>query len=151
MSRASCRRSLSVSGGERHTVVAANVSRQATFFEKALKHNKNKSVVFPSGGKRFTSEQKPAGVIGDGQRIAVLTIPQRELAFVIGAPELMGRCPKDKGVPCARRRTRPRPWRSSTAWMVLLAGIGTPENRRIKRSRILRAPQLACSCFAFRM
>src|SRR5215471_15622441 len=29
--------------------------------------------------------------------------------------------------------------------MVLLAGMGMPENLRIKRSRILRAPQLGCS------
>src|SRR6202022_4120064 len=67
----------------------------------------------------------------------------------------LGRWPKERGVPCARRRTRPRrstrPWRSSTAWMVLFAGILIPENLRIRRSRILRAPQLACSCFTFRM
>jgi sRNA-binding carbon storage regulator CsrA len=30
-------------------------------------------------------------VIGDGQRITVLTIAQQELAFVIGAPELVGK------------------------------------------------------------
>ena len=42
-----------------------------------------------------------------------------------------------------------RPWRSSTAWIVLLAGIGIPENLRSKRSRIFRAPQLACSRFTF--
>jgi hypothetical protein len=66
-----------------------------------------------------------------------------------------GCCPRDNGVPCARRRTRPRrstsPWRSSTAWMVLLAGIGIPENLRMRRSRILRAPQLMCSRFTCKM
>src|SRR6266403_57307 len=41
--------------------------------------------------------------------------------------------------------------RSSTAWRVILAGMGMPENLRIRRSRILRAPQLACSRFTFRM
>jgi hypothetical protein len=33
-----------------------------------------------------------------------------------------------------------QPWRSSTAGRVLLAGTGIPENLRIRRSRILRAP-----------
>ena len=33
----------------------------------------------------------------------------------------------------------------------LLAGMGIPENRRSKRSRTLRAPQLGCSCFTFKM
>src|SRR5580693_806844 len=35
--------------------------------------------------------------------------------------------------------------------MVLLAGIGTPKNLRIRRSRIFRAPQLGCSCFTFKI
>src|SRR5882762_3873558 len=94
-------------------------------------------------------------MVGDRQRIAVLTIGEQELALVIGAPNSLGRWPTDRAVPWARRRTRPRrstrPWRSSTAWMVLLAGIGIPENLRRRRSRILRAPQLACSRFTFRM
>ena len=63
--------------------------------------------------------------------------------------------PKDKAVPCARRRWRPRrstrPSGSSTTWMVLLAGILIPENRRVRRSRILRAPQLVYSRLMFRM
>jgi len=29
-------------------------------------------------------------MIGDGQRVAVLTIAQQELAFVIGAPQFIG-------------------------------------------------------------
>jgi len=33
--------------------------------------------------------------------------------------------------------------------MVLLAGMGIPENRRMSRSRILRAPHVACSRFTF--
>src|SRR5256885_10504812 len=39
-----------------------------------------------------------------------------------------------------------RPWRSRTAWMVLLAGTRTsPESRRTRSSRILRAPQWGLS------
>src|SRR5207253_1378630 len=58
-----------------------------TVFER-LKHSE--SVVFPGRRKGFTGEQKPAGVVGDGQRIAVMMTPQQKLAFVIGAPQLIG-------------------------------------------------------------
>jgi hypothetical protein len=49
-------------------------------------------------------------------------------------------------VPRARWRGSPprltRPWRSRTAWMVLLAGtLTSPSSRRTRSSRILRAPQ----------
>ena len=71
-----------------HAVVAADVGGQATLLEKPLKHGE--SVVFSGGRKRFAGEQKTAGMIGDGQRITVLAIAQQELAFVIGAPELIG-------------------------------------------------------------
>src|SRR5260370_42122594 len=119
---------------------------------KPFKHGK--SVVFFGARKRLTGEEITAGMIGDGQWIAVLMIPQQELALVIGAPQFI--CwPKDKAVPGARRRKRARrstrPWRSSTAWIVLLAGILIPENLRIRRSRILRAPQLVCSRLTFRI
>src|SRR6266536_3284339 len=60
----------------------------AALLKKPLKHSE--SVVFPGRRKGFTGEQKPAGVVGDGQRIAVLMIPQQKLAFVIGAPQLIG-------------------------------------------------------------
>src|SRR6478672_4689743 len=131
-------------GSEGHAVVTADVGGQAALLKKPLKHSE--SVIFPGRGKRFTSKQKTAGVISDGERITVLAIGKQELALVIGTPELIGPLSQRQGVPWARRRTRPRrstrPWRSSTAWMVLLAGIGIPENLRSKRSRILRAPQL---------
>jgi hypothetical protein len=64
-------------------IVAADVSRQATFLKQPLKDGE--SVVFPGGRKRFASEQKATGVIGDGKGITVLAIAQQELAFVIGA------------------------------------------------------------------
>src|SRR4030095_6134113 len=102
-------------GSKGHAVVAANVGGQAALLKKPLKYGE--SVVFPGRRKRLTTEESS-----------------------------LGRCPRDNEVPCARRRTRPRrstrPWRSSTACTVLLAGMGMPENLRIKRSRILRAPQL---------
>ena len=69
-------------------MVAADVSRQATFLKKPLKDGE--SIVFPGGRERLASEQKATGVIGDGERITVLAIAQQELAFVIGAPQFIG-------------------------------------------------------------
>jgi hypothetical protein len=81
-----------VSRSEGDAVVAADVGRQSTLLKKPLKHRE--SVVFSGRGKRFTSEQKTAGVIGDCERIAVLAIAQQELAFVIRTPELIGALPQ---------------------------------------------------------
>ena len=75
-------------GSEGHAVIAADVGRQAAFLKKPLKYGE--SIVFASGGKSLASQQKTAGVIGDGQRIAVLTIAEPELALVIGAPQFIG-------------------------------------------------------------
>ena len=64
----------SVRGSEGHTVVAADVGGQATLLKKPLKHGE--SEVFSGRRKRFTGEEKTAGVIGDGERITVLAIAQ---------------------------------------------------------------------------
>jgi len=40
-------------------------------------------------------------MVGDRQRIAVLTIGEQELALVIGAPHSLGRWPTDRAVPWA--------------------------------------------------
>jgi hypothetical protein len=62
-----------VSGSEGNTVIAANVGGQATLLKKSFKHSE--SVVFLGGREGFTGEEKPAGVVGDRQRIAVLVVP----------------------------------------------------------------------------
>ncbi len=62
----------SVRGSERHTVIAADVGGQAALFKKPLKYGE--SVVFPGRRKRLTREEKAAGVVGDGERVAVLVI-----------------------------------------------------------------------------
>ena len=77
-----------VGGSEGHTVVTADVARQATLLKKPLKHGE--SVVFFGGGKSLTGKKKTAGMVGDRQRITILTISEQELPFVIGAPELVG-------------------------------------------------------------
>ena len=75
-------------GSERHAIIAADVGGQAALFEKPFKHSK--SVVFFGGGKSLTTEKKTAGMVGDRQRITILTISQQELTFIVSAPELIG-------------------------------------------------------------
>ena len=62
-------------GSEGHAVIAADVGRQAALLKKPLKHGK--SVLFFGGRKGLTGEEITAGMIGDRQRIAVLTIPSK--------------------------------------------------------------------------
>src|ERR1700758_3723435 len=59
---------------------------------RSLKSRSNtvKSVVFTGRRKSLTGEEKTAGMVGDRQRIAVLTIGEQELALVIGAPQFIG-------------------------------------------------------------
>ena len=78
----------SVGRSKRNTVIAAAVRRQAAFFKKPFKYGKSK--VFPRRRKHFATEQVAAGMIGDRQRITILAVAQQKLAFVIGAPELVG-------------------------------------------------------------
>jgi hypothetical protein len=77
-----------MSRSEGHAVVAAHVGRQAALLKKPLKYSK--SVVFSGGRKGFTSKKKTAGVVGNSQRIAILVVAQQELAFIVGAPQLVG-------------------------------------------------------------
>src|SRR6516225_4740756 len=63
-----------VGGGKGHTVIAADVGRQAALLKKPFKHSE--SIVFFSGRERLASQQISAGMIGDRQRVAVLMISQ---------------------------------------------------------------------------
>src|SRR5215467_7127456 len=60
--------------------------------KKPLKYSE--SVVFSSGRKSLTGAKKTAGMIGDRERIAILTISQQELALVISAPQFVGALPQ---------------------------------------------------------
>ena len=73
---------------EGHAVVAADVGGQAALSKKPLQYRE--SVHFSGRRKRLAGQQKAAGVVGDGERIPILAIAQQELAFVVGAPELIG-------------------------------------------------------------
>ena len=75
-------------GSERHAIITTDVGGQAALAKKPFKHRK--SVVFFGGRKSLTGQKKTAGMVGDRQRITILTISEQELPFVIGAPELVG-------------------------------------------------------------
>lgn len=47
-------------------------------------------IIFPGGRESLASEEITAGVVGDGERMAVLTIAEQELPLVIGAPQFVG-------------------------------------------------------------
>jgi hypothetical protein len=76
-----------VGRSEGNAVIAADFERQTALLKKPLKHDK--SIVLLGGGKNLAAQKKTACRIGDGQRVAVLMIPQQELALVIGAPQFM--------------------------------------------------------------
>src|ERR1700674_3023456 len=78
-----------VGGSEGNAVITADIGRQTALLKKPLQHSKG--IVFPGGRKSFTAQEITTGMIGDGQRVAVLTIPQQELALVIGAPQFIGK------------------------------------------------------------
>ena len=63
-----------VRGSEGHTVIAADVGGQSTLSKKPFKHSE--SVHFPCRRKRLAGEEKAAGVVGDGERVTILTIAQ---------------------------------------------------------------------------
>ena len=72
-------------GGEGDAVVGANGVGQPKILEGPLEHTEGVSLL--RSRQRFTGEQVPSGVVGDGQRIAVALIAEQKFALVVGAPE----------------------------------------------------------------
>src|SRR6476619_3220983 len=87
---------------ERDAVIGANGLGQAELLEHGLEHWER--VGFLGGRERLASEQVSAGEVGDRQRIAIATIGEHELAFVVGAPQVVGLAGTRK-----RRSLRPVP------------------------------------------
>jgi hypothetical protein len=77
-----------VTAGERNAIVGAYRCRQPEVLESPFKNSEG--IHFLGGRKGVNGEQISAGVVGDGQGIAVLPIGEHELALVIGTPELVG-------------------------------------------------------------
>src|SRR2546423_720638 len=76
-----------VGGSEGNAVVTADIGGPAALLKKLFNHGKRG--IFAGGSKSPTGVEKTARRIGDRQWIAVLMIPQQELALVIGAPQLI--------------------------------------------------------------
>jgi hypothetical protein len=90
---------------------------------------------FLRGGERLAGEQVAAGKIGDGERVAIASIAQHELAFVVGAPEHVG-----FGGPRQRRAGRPRaPSPASVHQAVAIEHRVHRADRRQEQSRALLA------------
>ena len=75
-------------GSEGNPVITTDVGRQTAFFKQSLKDRKGE--VFAGRGQCFTGQHIAAGMIGHGQRVAVVVIAQQELALVIRASQFIG-------------------------------------------------------------
>ena len=75
-------------GGEGHALVGADGLGQAELGEDALEHGQGPFLAHR--GQAVAAQQKAAVGVGDGERIAVLPILGGELAFEVGAPDLVG-------------------------------------------------------------
>jgi len=73
--------------GKRRAVVGANGAGQPHLLERPLEGGEG--VPRLCRRQRLAREQIPAGKVGDGQRIAVPPIGEHELAFVVGAPQIV--------------------------------------------------------------
>src|SRR5207302_4669152 len=73
--------------GERHTVVGPDRLRQAALLKHALEHGKGVDLL--GGRERLAGEQVATGKVADGERIAIALVGEHELAFVIGAPQII--------------------------------------------------------------
>ena len=62
--------------------------RQAELFEDPLEHGEG--VDFLGGRQGLAAEQVATGEVADGERIAIAAIGEHELAFVVGAPQIVG-------------------------------------------------------------
>jgi hypothetical protein len=136
--------------GEGNTVIGADRQRQAALTKQPFEGREGD--LLANRFQRLAEKQEARGVVGDGEWVAITTVTELELALEIGAQRSLAAESSDSGVPRARWRGPPlrltRPWRSRTAWMVLLAGTRIPpESLRTRSSRTLRAPQCGFSAF----
>ena len=77
-----------LAAGEGDAVVGADRQRQPKVLKSPFKHGK--CVHLLGGAQGVAAQQVAAGEVGDGQRIAVASIGEHELALVIGAPQIVG-------------------------------------------------------------
>jgi len=135
-----------VRAGEGQAVVGADGKRQSAFG----KHPREgiEDAAFTGRLEGLAAQEIARCLVGDRQGVTISAVAQLELALEVGAPQIVGAA--DSAVPMALfarfllRAWLTRPYRSSTACTVLLAGMRTsPARRRTRSSRILRAPSAA--------
>jgi len=83
-----------VGAGEGNAVVGADGLRQAALGEELLEGGDGK--VLAGRFEGFAEQQEARGVVSDGQRVAIPSVAELELAFEVGAPELVGRGARGK-------------------------------------------------------
>jgi hypothetical protein len=74
--------------GEGNAIVGSDGAGQAALAEELLEGGDGE--VFAGRFEGFAEQEIARGVVGDGQRIAVLAVAELELALEIGAPEFVG-------------------------------------------------------------
>src|SRR3989442_5441583 len=77
-----------VGTGEGNTVVRSNRLWQAALPEETLEGGDGQ--LFAGRPQGFAQKQVARGMVGDSQRVAILAVAEPELAFEIGAPQLVG-------------------------------------------------------------
>src|SRR5581483_600761 len=81
---------------EGHPVIGANRLRKPKFLECPLEDGERKFLL--SCGQRFARQEIPGRIVGDRERITVLSIAELKLAFVVSAPEGIRVCgPRELG------------------------------------------------------
>src|SRR5437773_10201668 len=74
--------------GEGHAIVGADGFGQAEVLEHPLEYAEG--VELPGGRQGFAADQVATGKVADGERVAIAPIGEHELAFVVGAPQIVG-------------------------------------------------------------
>src|SRR3954469_15932022 len=74
--------------GEGHAVVGADRERQASLTEQSFGGRAGEG--FAGRLQSFAQEQETRGMVCDGQRVAVPPVAELELAFEVGAPQVIG-------------------------------------------------------------
>ena len=89
-----------VRAGKGDAVVGADGGGQAALVEELLEGGEGG--VFARGFEGFAEQQIARGMVGDGQRVAIMAVAEQELTLEVGAPQVVGRGAGDSGVPLAR-------------------------------------------------
>jgi hypothetical protein len=77
-----------VGGGEGDAVVGAYGGGQAALGEEVIEGGDGG--VLADRGESLAEEEEAGGVVGDGERVAILAVAEAELALDVDAPEVVG-------------------------------------------------------------